>query len=86
MPAASPVTQASPGTAAPFSVLLAGGRVAGVWERRPKGKRLLVRVAAHQPLHRRQRAAVEAQAERIAQILERDCELEFREVALRPHA
>ncbi|TMC85279.1 MAG: winged helix DNA-binding domain-containing protein [Chloroflexi bacterium] len=74
-----------PGTAAPLAVLLRGGRVAGVWERRPKGKRLLVRVDAHQPLNRRQRSSIEAQATRIAQILERECELEFGEVSLRPH-
>ncbi len=74
-----------PGTAAPLAVLLRGGRVAGVWERRPKGKRLLVRVDAHQPLNRRQRSSIEAQAARIAEILERECELEFGEVSLRPH-
>jgi hypothetical protein len=82
----TPVAAASPGTAAPFAVVIIGGRVAGVWERRPKGKRLLIRVHAYRPLNRRQRSSVEAQAERIAQVLERECELEFGEVDLRPHA
>jgi Winged helix DNA-binding domain len=82
----SSVARMSPGTAAPFAVLLVGGRVAGVWERKPKGKRLVIRVDAHRPLNRRQRSAVEEQALRVAQVLERECELEFGEVALRPHA
>jgi hypothetical protein len=81
----SAVAAASPGTAAPLAVLLVGGRVAGVWERRPKGKRLLIRVDAHQPLHRRQRDAIAVQAERIAEILESRCELEFGPVSLRRH-
>ena len=86
MPRGSRVAQVSPGTAAPFAVLLKGGRVAGVWERRPKGKKLLVRVDAHGPLNRRQRAAVEGQAHRVAEVLERELELEFGEVVLNPHA
>lgn len=86
METGSPVAAVSPGTAAPFAVLLVGGRVGGVWERRPRGKRLVVRVDAHVPLQRRQRASVEAQAERVAEILQRECEVEFGEVALRPHA
>jgi hypothetical protein len=81
----SAVAAASPGTAAPLAVLLVGGRVAGVWERRPKGKRLLIRVDAHQPLNRRQRDAIAVQAERIAEILESRCELEFGPVSLRRH-
>ena len=82
----TPVAGAAPGTASPFAVVLRGGRVAGVWERRPKSKRLLVRVDAYWPLKRKDRNAIEAQANRVAAILERDCELEFRHVELRPHA
>ena len=92
MPAGSLVAEASAGTrrrqqgtAAPLSVLLVGGRVAGVWERRPKGKKLLVRVDAHRALNRRQRSSVEAQTYRVAQILERELELEFGEVPLKFH-
>ena len=82
----SPIAAASPGTAAPFAVVLRRGRVAGVWERKPKGKRLLVRVDAYWPLTRQHRAAIEEQAARIAAILERECEIEFGPVDLRPHA
>jgi hypothetical protein len=81
----SPVAAAAPGTAAPLAVVLIGGRVAGVWERRPKGRRLLVRVDSHQPLTRRQRDSVSEQAERVAQVLELSCELEFGPVPLRFH-
>lgn len=82
----SPLTKLVPGTAAPFAVVLRGGRVAGVWERRPKGKRLMVRVDAYWPLQRKDRMAIEQQASRVAQILERECEVELGPVALRPHA
>ena len=64
---------------------LVGGRVAGVWERRPKGKRLSVRIDAHQPLTSRQRRSLSEQAERVAQVLELQCELEFGPVSLRFH-
>jgi Winged helix DNA-binding domain len=86
MDPASPVAIASPGTAAPFAVVLRGGRVAGVWERRPKGKRLRVRVDAYWSLKRKHRAEIETQAARIGTILERDVEVEFGNVDLRPHA
>ena len=85
IPRGSRVAKAAPGTAAPLAVVLVGGRVAGVWERKPKGKRLLIRVGADVPLSRPQRASIEAQAERIASFLERQCELEFGEVPLRFH-
>ena len=85
MGAESPVRALSPGTAAPFAVLLVGGRVSGVWERRQKGKRLQVRIDSFQPLSRRQRASIEGQAARIAQILEKEPEVDFGDVALRPH-
>jgi winged helix DNA-binding protein len=85
MDARSDVARVSPGTAAPLAVLLIGGRVSGVWERRPQGKRLVVRVDANRSLNRGQRASVEAQAQRVAAILERECELEFGPVEIRPH-
>lgn len=81
----SVIAAASPSTAAPLAVLLVGGRVSGVWTREPKGKRLLVRVDAHVPLTKRQRDTVAEQAQHVAQILERDCELEFGQVAKRFH-
>ena len=85
VPSGSSVAVAAPGTAAPLPVLLVGGRVAGVWERRPKGKRLLVRVDAHQAMTRRQRSSAVEQAERVAHVLELQCELEFGTVPLRFH-
>jgi len=81
----SPVAVASPGTAAPLAVLLVGGRVSGVWTREPKGKRLRIRIDAYAPLTRGQRDDAAAQAQRIAQILEKECELEFGPVPLRLH-
>jgi hypothetical protein len=81
----TPVAQAAPGTAAPLPVVLVGGRVAGVWERRPKGKRLFVRIDAHQPLTRRQRGSLGEQAERAARVLELEAEIEFGPVPLRFH-
>ena len=85
IPPGSPIAKLRMGTAAPFSVLMVGGRVAGVWERRRDGQTLSVRVDAHTPLKRAQKQAVAEQAERVAQILELGCELEFGEVALKAH-
>lgn len=82
----SPIARLSPGTAAGFAVLLCGGHVGGVWERRPKGKRLVIRVDSYRPLTRKQRTSIEQQAMRVAQILERECEFGFGPVELRPHA
>jgi hypothetical protein len=81
----SPVAAAAPGTAANLAVLLVGGEVAGVWDRRPNGRRLRVRVDAHRPLTRRQKEAVAEQAERAAAVLEMSCDLEFGTVPLRFH-
>ena len=81
----TPVAQVAPGTAAPLPVVLVGGRVAGVWERRPKGRRLLVRIDAHQPVTRRQRSSLTEQAERAAGVLELEGEVEFGPVPLRFH-
>ena len=81
----SDVARLSPGTAAGFAVILIGGRVSGVWERRTKGKRLLVRADPRQRLTRAQRASLERQAHRVAEILERECEFELGRVELRPH-
>jgi hypothetical protein len=85
IPAASPLAQTRLGTAAPFNVLLAGGQVGGVWERKPRGRRLVVRVDAHVALTRKQRSEVGDRAERVAQILGLTSELEFGEVSLKRH-
>jgi hypothetical protein len=81
----SEVARLSPGTAAGFAVILVGGRVGGVWERRTKGKRLVVRADPSGRLSRAQKTALEAQAHRVAEILERECEFEIGPVELRPH-
>ena len=81
----SDVARLSPGTAAGFAVILVGGRVGGVWERRPKGKRLLVRADPSGRLTRAQKTALEAQAHRVASILELECDFELGPVELRPH-
>ena len=85
IPRDSPLAATKLGTAAPFAVLLVGGRITGVWERKPKGSKLHIRVGAHVPLKRSQKEAVAEQAERVAQIVGLTCELEFGEVSLRQH-
>jgi hypothetical protein len=82
----SPIAAMRLGSAAPFSVVLRGGRVAGVWERRPKGKKLLIRIDPYWGVSRAERDALEANAMRVAAILERECLVEFGHVELRPHA
>ena len=73
------------GTAAPFSVLLVDGVVAGLWERRARGKRLEVRVHAFAGLSRAQQREVERQAARIGEILELRAEVSFGHVEPRGH-
>ena len=85
IPPGTPIARLRMGTAAPFAVLAVGGQVAGVWERRARGKNLVIRVDAHRPLKPRQKEAVARQAERVAEILGSRCELEFGEVALKAH-
>ena len=81
----SELARVTPGTVAPLAVVLIGGRATGVWERKPKGKRLLVRADPRQTLNRTQRVALEAQATRVAAILERECDFEVGRVELRRH-
>lgn len=85
IPADSPIAAMKLGSAAPFAVLLVGGRVAGIWSRRPRGKKLVVRVDAHVPLKRAQQEEVERQAQRVAEIVGLESELEFGDVPLRRH-
>jgi hypothetical protein len=66
-------------------VLLIGGVVGGVWERRNAGKRLHVRVEPFDKLTARQGADVERQAMRIGEILEHDVKFELGTVEVRPH-
>jgi hypothetical protein len=76
------------GTAAPFSVLLVDGVVAGLWERARRGKTLEVRVDAFQPLRPDQQEEVAEQAQRVAEILELDTanvKVSYETVKPRPH-
>ena len=85
MPAGSPVAELRMGTASPFNVLLVGGRVAGVWERKPKGSSLLVRVDAHVDLTKKQRDAIAGCATHIGEIIGAKGVVEFGPVQLRRH-
>ncbi|HEY6876273.1 MAG TPA: winged helix DNA-binding domain-containing protein [Candidatus Dormibacteraeota bacterium] len=85
MPAGSPLAELRMGTAAPFNVLLLGGRVAGVWDRKPKGSSLMIRVDAHVDLTKPQRDALAGCAARIGEIIGAKGELEFGPVPLRRH-
>lgn len=66
-------------------VLLVDGQVAGVWERRPKGSRLTMRVESFVPLRKRQVRDLEAEAQRIGKVLEKETELELGPVEVRAH-
>lgn len=66
-------------------VLLIDGQVAGVWERRLRGRVLAVRVDSFVPLRKRQIGELEVEAQRIGKMLERDAELELGPVEVRAH-
>ena len=66
-------------------VLLVGGIVGGVWERRARGRQVELRVEPFQPLGARQRRALAAEAARIGEVLEAPVSLTTGPVALRPH-
>jgi hypothetical protein len=69
----------------PLPVLLVDGAVAGIWERRRNGKRFDYEVEPYVTLRATQRAAVQAQADRIGEILEAPVALSFGEIERRPH-
>jgi hypothetical protein len=74
------------GQAGVFPVLLVDGIVGGVWHQRRAGRRIVVTVESFSPLRARQRAQLEAGAQRIGEILEGDAELTIGEVAVGAHA
>ena len=82
-PARSPSGRAD--LAGPLPVLLVDGKVVGIWERRRGGKRFDLRVEPFVPLRAAQRAAVEARAARIGEILEAPVALTFGPIQRRPH-
>jgi Winged helix DNA-binding domain len=68
-----------------FPVLLIDGRVAGVWERRARGRRLEVRVDPFTRLTKELRRQLEAEAATIGGVLEADSELTIGQVEVRAH-
>ncbi|MEU6983064.1 winged helix DNA-binding domain-containing protein [Streptomyces sp. NPDC046324] len=74
------------GQAGNYPVLLVDGVVAGVWHQRRSGKRITVTVEPLKRLGAARLREVEAQAERVATILEGRPELVVGTVAVGPHA
>lgn len=68
-----------------FPILLVDGAVAGVWERRPQGRRLEVRVEPYQRLTSEQLGELEQEVARIGAILEAESRLVLGPVEVRPH-
>jgi hypothetical protein len=73
------------GAVGSLPTLLVGGVVAGVWERRREGRRLVVRVEPFGPLSAAQRRGLEREASRVGEILEASATLELGAVEVRPH-
>jgi winged helix DNA-binding protein len=67
--------------AGPYAVLLLDGLVGGVWKRRPKGKRIEVRVEPFRRLARAERSGLEAEASRLESFLEAPVELRVGPIA-----
>lgn len=74
------------GQAGNFPVLLIDGVVAGVWHQRRSGRTLHITVEPLAPLTARQRAALEAEVERVAAVLEGRPELTVGTVTVGAHA
>lgn len=72
-------------TAAPFSVLILDGVVAGVWSRHRHGKHLAIRVDAFKPPTRKQRVLIEERTQRIGEFLNTQPELSFGPIEARGH-
>jgi Winged helix DNA-binding domain len=68
-----------------FPVLLVDGQVAGVWERRKRGRRVEVRIDAFRRLSRRQARELEAEAARIGAFDDAEVEVIRGAVEVRAH-
>ncbi|MFL5731580.1 MAG: winged helix DNA-binding domain-containing protein [Chloroflexia bacterium] len=68
-----------------LQLLLVDGKVAGVWDRQTKGKRIELRVEHFGTLNKGQRARLEEEAARIGTILEGEAALTIDRVEVRPH-
>jgi hypothetical protein len=73
------------GQAGPVAVLVVDGVVAGVWHQKRSGKRIDITVEPFGRLTAARRRAVEAEAERVGEILEGRPTLTVGEVTARPH-
>ncbi|MCF3143696.1 winged helix DNA-binding domain-containing protein [Streptomyces platensis] len=70
-----------------FPVLLIDGTVAGVWHQRRSGRRMIqLTVELLAPLTARQRRALDAQVQRVGEILQGTAELTIGTVSVGPHA
>ncbi|QIK11237.1 winged helix DNA-binding domain-containing protein [Streptomyces sp. ID38640] len=70
-----------------FPVLLIDGTVAGVWHQRRSGRRMIqLTVEPLTPLTTRQRRGLDAQVERVGEILQGTTELTIGTVSVGPHA
>ena len=76
----------SRGQAGNFPVLLVDGVVGGVWHQKRSGKRIAVTVEPLVSLTKAQLAELDAQAQRVGEILEGVAELTIGEVTVGPHA
>jgi hypothetical protein len=74
------------GQAGNFPVLLIDGVVAGVWHSKRSGARVAITVEPLERLTKRHRSELEAQAERVGEILEAKAELTVGTVSTGPHA
>jgi hypothetical protein len=66
-------------------ILLIDGVVAGVWERRPRGPRVEVRVEPFRRLTTQLRRELEREVKRVGAVMGSDAQLVLGEVHLRPH-
>jgi hypothetical protein len=67
-------------------VLLIDGTAGGVWHQRRSGSRIDITVEPLEPLDAAQRRALDAQVERVGEILEARPRLEIGTVTVGPHA
>ena len=72
-------------TPSQLPVLLVEGMVAGLWERKTKGKQIEVRVEPLATLDKRQRTLLEDEAARIGKVLRGEATLTIGTVSIRPH-
>jgi hypothetical protein len=77
--------QRAAGGTGQFPVLLIDGMVAGVWERRSRGRRLEVRVEPFRRLTSELRRELEREVTRVGAVMEAEPQLILGEVQVRPH-